>query len=80
MIEDSCFYRSFQAEAVTIAILNYVSLPSLCCLMNKIVTTFKQTVFLPEQCEVAKVKSVRVLPFSLDTDPQSFCHHLLACQ
>ena len=33
-------------------ILNYVLLPSLCCLMNKTVKTFKQTVYLPEQCEV----------------------------
>jgi len=59
MLEDSCFYSSVPAEAVTIAILKYTSFQSLSCLMNRKVKSFKQTAFLSEQCAVSKVISVR---------------------
>jgi len=35
MSEDSCVYSGVPAEAVTIAVLNYKSFDSLCCLINK---------------------------------------------
>ena len=47
-------YDRVPDELVTIhlAILNYVSFHSLCCLMHRKVKSFKQTVFLSEQQNV----------------------------
>jgi len=64
------FYSSVPAEAVTIAILKYASFHRLCCLMNRKVKSFKQTV--SEYCAVSIVTT------SLDTAPQSFCRSFTA--
>ena len=42
MLKKICFYSGVPAEAVTIVILKYPSFHSLCCLMNRKVTSFKQ--------------------------------------
>ena len=55
MLEDNCFYSSLPAEAITTAILKYASFNSLCCRMNEIVKSFKQTVFLVGLCAVTKL-------------------------
>ena len=55
-MEDSCcFYSSLPAEAVTIAIIKHAPFDSWCWLMNRKVKSFKQTLFLSEQCVVSKV-------------------------
>jgi len=50
------FYSSVPAEVVTIAVLNQVSVHSLCCLMNRKIKSYKQPVFLSEQCGVRSYK------------------------
>jgi len=42
------FAATYQLKRVTVAILNCASFHSLCCLMNRKVKSFKQTVFLSE--------------------------------
>ena len=56
--KDSFIYSSVPAEVVTIAVFNYSSLHSLCCVMNRKFKSFKQTAFLSEQYAVLKVTSV----------------------
>jgi len=55
ILEDSCFYSSVPAEAVTIAILKDASFHRWCCFINRNVKSFKQTVFLSEQRAMSKV-------------------------
>jgi len=57
-------------EAVTTVILNYESLRSLCCLLNRKVKSFKQTLCLAQQCTASKSQVFEVLHFGLDTVPQ----------
>ena len=47
---------SVPAETVTISILNYELLHSLCCLTNGKVKSFKQTVFLSAMCSTKNYK------------------------
>jgi len=42
-VEDSCFYSSMPAEAVTTAVVEYASFHSLCCVLSRKVKSFKQT-------------------------------------
>ena len=55
IIKDSCFHNNLPSAAVTIAILKYASFHSWRCLMNRNDKSFKQIVFLLEQCAVSKV-------------------------
>jgi len=66
------FAAKYQLKRVTIAILNCASFPH-----NRKVKSFKQTV---TKCfaESKLTTRVRMLPFGIDTTPQSFCHSFIA--
>ena len=71
------FLAKYQIKRVTEAILNCVSLHSLCCLMNRKGTSFQQSVSIGIiKCfAVSKAaKRVQMLSFGIDTTSQSFCY------
>jgi len=68
------FLAKYQIKRVTEAILNCVSLHSLCCLMNRKGKSFQQSVSIGIiKCfAVSKVTArVRMLSFGIDIAPQS---------
>ena len=76
MLEDSCFYSSVPAEAVTIAILKDASFHG---------SSYEQKVKSFKQCfyrnSVRRQKLQQVFEeqsFGLDTGSQSFCHSFIA--
>jgi len=70
ILEDSCFYSSLPAEAVTIAILKYASFHSWCWLMNRKVKSFKQSLFYRNSVQCQKLGQVfEVQSFGFDTGP-----------
>ena len=72
ILEDSCFYSSVPAEAVTIAILKDASSHSWCCLMNRNVKLKKNSVSIRTVCDVKLQQMFAQQSFDLDTDPQFF--------
>jgi len=71
-----------KVPAVTIAILNCTSFHSLCCLMNRKGKSLNKQCFYQNNKMFCSIKSyntrVRMLSFSTDTAPQSFCHSFIA--
>ena len=61
------FSNSVPAEAVTVAVLYHASFYSWCCLMNRKVKSFKQTLFL-----LATMKCLRYLQLHQVCEVQSF--------
>jgi len=79
VLEDSCFYSSVPAEAVTTAILKYASFHHFCCVMNgKFKYIFEQC-FYRDSVQCQKLQQVfETLSFGLDTGPTLFCNSFIA--
>jgi len=62
MSEDSCFYNSVPAEAVTVAILKCASFHSLFYFMNRKKIFYTNSVSIGTLCSVTTVQSVVFRP------------------
>ena len=74
------FAAKYQLKQVTVAILKCMLFNSLYCLVNSKSKSFKQCFYQnTKHFAVDKVTTrVRILSFSSDAGPQSFCHSFIA--
>jgi len=77
----AAFAAMYHLKRVTVAILNCV-IPQFCCIMNRNIKPFKQTVFFigTIKCFAVLNGTARVLMLyvNIDIAPQSFCHSFIA--